>query len=32
MVAGAHDGFKLDAGRYRAPIEEFADTILSKFH
>ncbi|MGB8388878.1 TIGR03619 family F420-dependent LLM class oxidoreductase [Mycobacterium sp.] len=30
MVAGAHDGFKLDAERYRAPIEEFADTILSK--
>ena len=30
VASGAHDGFKLTADRYRAPIERFADTILAK--
>lgn len=30
VASGAHDGFKLPADRYRAPIELFAETILAK--
>ena len=30
VACGAHDGFKLSADRYRAPIERFAETILAK--
>ena len=30
VASGAHDGFKLSAERYRAPIERFAETILAK--
>ena len=30
VASGAHDGFKLTADRYRAPIERFAEDILAK--
>lgn len=30
VTAGAHEGFTLEAERYRAPIERFAETILDK--
>ena len=30
ITSGAHNGLKLDAERYRAPIERFAESVLQK--